>query len=62
MSKKEQMMVWCLEDLKNVEKLFKGNEKVIRKQRELTEYAINEYLQEKKTSNASFFVVIKGDD
>lgn len=48
MSAKEQMVKWCLEDLKNIERLFKGNQKVIQEQRDLTEYAINQFIQEKK--------------
>jgi len=44
----EQLMIWSIEDLKNIETLFKGNEKVIQEQRELTEYTINLYLKEKK--------------
>ena len=50
MSDKKQMMIWCIQDLKNIEKLFKGNEKVIQEQRDLTEYAINQYLQEAKSN------------
>ena len=48
MPEKEQMMIWCIQDLKNIERLFKGNDKVIQEQREITEYAINQYLQEAK--------------
>ena len=48
MSEVEKMMIWCVQDLKNIERLFKGNEKVIEEQRQLTEYAINQYLKEKK--------------
>ena len=48
MSEKEQFMLWCIQDLKNIERLFKGNEKVIQQQKELTEYAINQYLKENK--------------
>jgi len=48
MSDTEQMMIWCIQDLKNIERLFKGNEKVIQEQREFTEYIINQYLKEKK--------------
>jgi len=44
----EQQVKWALEDLKNIEELFKGNEKVIKNQRDLTEYIINLYLQEKR--------------
>ena len=48
MSEKEKFMIICLKDLKNIERLFKGNEKVIKEQRDLAEWAINQYLQEKR--------------
>ena len=48
MSKEEQMVKWCFEDLKNIQRLFKGNTKVIQDQIDLTMYALAQLSESKK--------------
>jgi len=48
MKEKEQMVKWCFEDLKNIQRLFKGNLKVIQEQIDFTMYAIAQLKSEQE--------------